>query len=117
MQAQQTHPGVILLTQNLSSADLASVRDWFAGSDYDLCEAENVFQAMERLSDYTESSRPDVVLLEAGCPDTDFAIIRELAGASEPGSEPSVFSFQSSTGPINVSKELDTIFQDTSVCH
>lgn len=117
MQSQQTHPGVILLTQNLSNADLASVRAWFAGSDYNLCEAENVFQAMEQLSDFTEPLRPDVVLLEACCPDTDFAIIRELTGDPEAGGEPSVFSFETNAGPINVSKELDTIFQDTSICH
>lgn len=117
MQAQQTHPGVILLTQNLSSSDLSSVRAWFEESDFKLCEAANVFQAIERLSDFTQSYRPDVVLLEANCPDTDFAIIRELAGQLENGSEPSVYSFTSTHETTGVSKELDSIFQDMTICH
>jgi hypothetical protein len=116
MQAQQNHPGVILLTQNLSAADLMLVREWFDDSDFELCEAANVFQAIERLSDFTESSRPDVVLLEASCPDTDFAVIRELGMQADTGSEPSVVSF-SPTDSLGVSKSLDSIFQDTSICH
>jgi DNA-binding response OmpR family regulator len=117
MQAQQAHPGVILLTQNLSSADLGSVRAWFEESEFNLCEASDVFQAIERLSDFTEASRPDVVLLEANCPDIDFAIIRELAADANAGGEASVFSFTHGSEAKSVSKELDAIFQDMTICH
>lgn len=116
MEAQQIHPGIILLTQNLTAADLTSVRAWFEDSQFDLCEAADVFQAIEQLSDFTEPSRPDVVLLEANCPDTDFALLRELSSQRERGSEPSVFAFRPDRGS-NVSKELDAILQDINIIH
>ena len=117
MQAQQAHPGVILLTQNLSSADLGSVRAWFEESDFNLCEAKDVFQAIEQLSDFTQASRPDVVLLEANCPDIDFAVIRELAADASAGGEASVFSFTHGSQVKSVSNRLDSIFQDMTICH
>lgn len=120
----QSPPGVILLTQNLSIADLSSVREWFEGSDYDLCEAADVFQAIERLSDFTEPCRPDVVLLEGDCTGAEFAIIRELSARADGGREPSVFSFGAAESkedeiPMteSISTRLDSIFQDMSVFH
>lgn len=61
---------VIVLMDKESSGDQAMIRQWFEDSRFSTCEASNVFEALEHLSDFTIGTRPDVVLLDVdGCED------------------------------------------------
>ncbi len=55
------HPSVILLLDR--DGDRASIRAWFQNSRFCLLEADDVFDALDELSDFTTRKRPDVVLV------------------------------------------------------
>lgn len=78
MNLHQTHPSVILLMDNGATIDHAPVRRWLKGSRFNTCEAENIFEAVEIISDFTDRQRPDVVLLEVDSPAAEFAAFRSL---------------------------------------
>ena len=73
----QMHPAVILLLEN-DSADRASIREWFEESRFRTCDAGDVFEAMEFISDFTVRDRPDVVLLPVASAEADYDLVCEL---------------------------------------
>ena len=40
-----------------------SVKNWFASSSYNACEANDLFDALDTVLDFTSSSGPDIVLV------------------------------------------------------
>jgi hypothetical protein len=54
-------PVILLLGKRRNTQD--EVDTWLAESGYSTCEATDVFQVLERLSDFTVGESPDVVLL------------------------------------------------------
>ena len=60
----QQRPAVIVLVGKSTPGDLATVKKWLKGSRFETCEAGDIFQAIEKLSDFTVRERPEVVLLE-----------------------------------------------------
>jgi CheY-like chemotaxis protein len=62
-----------------TSGDQAMIRQWFEDSRFSTCEASNVFEALEQLSDFTIRTRPDVVLLDVDCCEDELPIVREVS--------------------------------------
>ncbi|MCA1590595.1 MAG: hypothetical protein LC734_09470 [Acidobacteria bacterium] len=92
MQAQATHPSVIFLMDAQQTTDRDEMKEWFASGDFRSCEAENIFDALESISDYTVAERPDVVFLEVESPTRDFNALSELIGDSAVAEQLSVIS-------------------------
>jgi hypothetical protein len=59
--ATQHSPVILLLGQRTSGQN--QVDEWLAASRYSACEASDVFQALEQVSDFTQRDRPDVIFL------------------------------------------------------
>ena len=70
---------VIVLMDKETSNDQAMIRQWFEESRFSTCEASNVFEALEHLSDFTIGSRPHVVLLDVDCCEDQLPIVREVS--------------------------------------
>lgn len=68
---------VIVLMDRETSGDRDTVREWFENSRFSTCEAADVFEALEELSDFTTESRPDVVLLEVDSCEDDFQLVHD----------------------------------------
>lgn len=77
-QDQQQMPVIVLMDKE-SSGDQAMIRQWFEDSRFATCEASNVFEALEHLSDFTLGSRPDVLLLDVECCEDELPIVREVS--------------------------------------
>jgi CheY-like chemotaxis protein len=75
----QKHVPVIVLMDGETSGDQTEIRQWFELSRYSTYEASNVFEALEQLSDFTMSTRPDVVLVDVDCCEAGMPIARNLA--------------------------------------
>ncbi len=85
MRSAQQHPPVILLLgERTSSHDYFHA--WLAASRYSAFEAADVFQALERVSDFTLRERPDVIYLhlDSIAADRDFMQTLVATGAGEP---------------------------------
>ena len=79
MDSAQKNMPVIVLMDKECSGDQAMIRQWFEDSRFSTCEASNVFEALEHLSDFTLSKRPDVVLLDVDCCDDELPLVREVS--------------------------------------
>lgn len=53
------------------SADGDAAREWVEQSSYNSCEAHDVFEAIEEIADFTMPFRPDVIVLDADCCETE----------------------------------------------
>jgi len=79
----QRHVPVILLMDKRTSADRSDVENWFSNSRFSTCEASNVFEALEELSDFTIKQRPDVVLLNVDSCGSELSLMRDMAGMED----------------------------------
>lgn len=70
---------VILLMNRTSNSDGKFIRNWLENSRFLSCEATDIFQAIETISDFTNSYKPEVVLLEVDSINDDFPIIQQIA--------------------------------------
>lgn len=59
--SKQHSPVILLLGKRNKEQD--SIDEWLAASRYSACEASDVFQALEQVSDFTQRDRPDVIFL------------------------------------------------------
>lgn len=78
MRSVQNHYPVILLMDGSGGTDQVAVKNWLEQSRFRICEALDIFGALETLSDFTTRERPDIVLLEVESPVTDFPMLRQL---------------------------------------
>src|SRR6476469_2889225 len=58
---------VVLVVDREISDDAAAAKQWVEDSPYNSCEAHDVFEALEEMSDLTMPYRPDVIVLDADC--------------------------------------------------
>jgi CheY-like chemotaxis protein len=79
MVPDQRQTPVIVLMDKETSGDQAMIRQWFENSRFSTCEASNVFEALEQLSDFTIKTRPDVVLLDVDCCEQELPFVREVS--------------------------------------
>lgn len=82
MDRNQRRMPVILLMDKNSSNERITVREWFENSRFSTCEASNVFEVLEEISDFTMQQRPDVVLLDVDSCDVDFQLVRDMIETS-----------------------------------
>lgn len=94
MNLQQTHPSVILLMNNGAAIDHNPVRRWLENSRFNTCEAENIFEALELITDFTDRQRPDVVLLEVESPASEFAAFHRLVDSGPDDCEHAIFALR-----------------------
>ena len=71
---------VIVLMDNDSTGGQSEIREWFEHSRFATCEASNIFEALEQLSDFTLRTRPDVVLLGVDSCEDDLPMVSNVAG-------------------------------------
>ena len=64
MKTESNRSTVLVVYDTNQRYDLESVRRWFAESSLNIDEASDFFDAIERISDMTIQSSPDVVLLK-----------------------------------------------------
>ena len=83
MDRGQRHVPVILLMDKRTSADRSDVMDWLDNSRFSTCEASNVFEALEDLSDFTIKERPDVVLLNVDSCEHKASLMRDMSGMED----------------------------------
>ena len=86
------HPSVILLLDRDGDRDL--VRAWLQNSRFCLLEADDVFDALDELSDCTTRDRPDVVLVPMD-PASDLTTIDKLVRFRSDNGELSVIAYPS----------------------
>ena len=79
MDRNQQHTPVIVLIDKQSSGERTEIREWLENSRFSTFEATNVFEALEQLSDFTIESRPDVVLLDVDCCDSELQIVENVS--------------------------------------
>lgn len=70
---------VIVLLDKQASGERTEIREWFEHSRFSTCEATDVFEALEQLSDFTIETRPDVVLLNVDCCDDELSIVENVS--------------------------------------
>jgi len=78
MDSQQHVPVIVLLDKQVSG-ERTEIKEWFAHSRFSMCEAMNVFEALEQLSDFTIESRPDVVLLNVDSSDDEMTMVENIS--------------------------------------
>jgi hypothetical protein len=82
MKTENQHVRVILLLESRSD-EPQEVDAWLDESPYTTCEATNVFQALEQVSDFTVREAPDIVFLHVDRIETNRQILEGLI--STPG--------------------------------
>jgi hypothetical protein len=75
----QKHVPVIVLLDREVLGERTEIREWFEHSRFSMCEATNLFEALEQLSDFTIESRPDVVLLNVDCSDDEMSMVENVS--------------------------------------
>lgn len=101
MRHEYTHPPVILLIDGSPAADNKFIKRWFEKSRFLTCEATDIFQALEEISDFTMPQRPDVILLEVASLIEGFQIVKTLTHSAAGQNEPPIFAFSESGKIIN----------------
>jgi DNA-binding response OmpR family regulator len=73
-------PVILLVGKRKKSHD--EVDAWLAESPYSADEATDVFQALERVSDFTVGETPDVVFLHVESLEDDLQLLEQMLGTS-----------------------------------
>jgi hypothetical protein len=86
MNASPQHSPVIVLL-GTHALDNARLEEWLASSRYRTWAAEDVFQVLEQVSDFTVRNRPEVVFLHVGETDEEQDYTRSMikAGTGDTG--------------------------------
>jgi CheY-like chemotaxis protein len=101
MRHENTHPPVILLLDGGPSADNKFIKRWFQKSRFLTCEAADVLQALEEISDFTTPQRPDVILLEVESIPEGFQLAKRLTQAFSGQAEFPIYAFSGSGKAVN----------------
>jgi len=83
-------PVILLVGKRRKSND--EVDAWLAESPYSADEATDVFQALERVSDYTVGETPDVVFLHVESLEQDLLFLEQMLSTSIPAPGVSVIA-------------------------
>lgn len=69
---------VIVIHETNNRYNYESVREWFAASDLEACEAADLFDAIDKMSDFTEVALPDVFLVKVQPGSGQDILLREV---------------------------------------
>jgi hypothetical protein len=101
MNHETKHQPVILLLDGSPSADNKFIKRWFEKSRFLTFEASDIFDALEEISDFTVSQRPDVVLLEVASMRHDFQFIKRMTHTDMGPNELLIFAFSEGGKIVN----------------
>jgi Response regulator containing CheY-like receiver, AAA-type ATPase, and DNA-binding domains len=87
------HPVILLVDE--TAKNCGQIRQWLERNEYLTCEAADIFQAIEQVSDFTVRQCPDVVLLEVDALSQDF--VREMFRTSYGTNEVFVLALSNSS--------------------
>ena len=90
MKHGQTHTPVILLLEDRLSDDSRFIRQWLSDSRYMTCEAQNAFEVLEEISDFTTRERPDVIILNVESSNNDLRSIRDIVKLGSDDPDPAI---------------------------
>ena len=93
MERNQPHPPVILLLEKEKENARGTLLKWLEESGFLTCEALDVFDALEEISDFTVRTRPDVILLNVESSRADFPLVREMVCSSAGDPELPIVAF------------------------
>ncbi|MBS1795572.1 MAG: hypothetical protein JSS81_17080 [Acidobacteria bacterium] len=121
---QTSSSTVILLMNRMSESETQGVRQWFEASRFEAREAFDIFQAIEEISDFTNSHRPDVILLAVESMTEDFPLISRIAGLASDVTTIPLMVLSKSTNEVGnndylvgslrqMAAKLDQIFPDS----
>jgi hypothetical protein len=100
MRHENTHQPVILLLDGNPSVDNKFIKRWFQKSRFLTCECDDIFEALEEISDFTVTQRPDVILLEVDSMPDGFQIVKRMTD-SVSGQSQMIFAFSESGRVVN----------------
>jgi CheY-like chemotaxis protein len=95
MDRDKGHMPVIVLMDREASGDRDTVREWFENSRFSTCEAADVFEALEEISDFTTATRPDVVLLDIESFEDEYQLIHDTIEPSRTADELPILALSS----------------------
>jgi hypothetical protein len=72
---------VVVVVDREETVDGAAAREWVESSEYNSCEAHDVFEAIEEMADFTMPFRPEVIVLDADCCEDEAEIVKETLDA------------------------------------
>lgn len=96
MRHETMHQPVILLIDGSPAADNRFIKRWFEKSRFLTCETNDVFEALEEISDFTMMQRPDVILLEVESMTDGFQTVKMLIHSVSGQNETPIFAFSES---------------------
>jgi len=131
MDREQRLMPVIVLMDKETSDDRNAVVEWFENSRFLTCEAADVFEALEEISDFTTATRPDVILLDVESCDGDYQLVHDTIEPSTESNDLPILAlaadgeiveagvtrscFRGSLG--QVAEHLDTLIPDPDISH
>ena len=82
-----SHQSPVIVLLGAHAVDNAGLEEWLANSGYRAWEAEDVFQVLEQVSDFTVRNRPEVVFVHVGETAVEHDLARNLieAGTGDSG--------------------------------
>jgi len=99
------HPPVLVLLEKKAIVDHNLLKQWLEVNGFLAWNAEDVFDALEELADFTVRSRPDVILLEVGSLADDFRMIRSIVNDEPEGkSTQAIFALSDGRKSVNHSE-------------
>jgi len=96
MRYENAHRTVILLLDGNPAADNKFIKRWFQKSRFLTCEADDIFHALEEISDFTIRQRPDVILLEVESMKDGFQLAKRMTQTLSGQGETPIFAFSAS---------------------
>lgn len=72
---------VVVVVDREETPDGAAAREWVEQSEYNSCEAHDVFEAIEEMADITMPFRPEVIMLDADCCEQEAETVKETLDA------------------------------------
>jgi len=76
MCVKQGYKPVVVMIENDQTGDNSTAREWMANSRFNTTEAEDIFEALEEMGDFTMEHRPDVIVLDVENCRADLPIIK-----------------------------------------
>lgn len=101
MRHQTTSQPVILLLDGSPSSDNQFVKRWFEKSRFLTCEANDIFHALEEVSDFTMQQRPEVILLEVASMPEDFRVVKMMTQTPTGQTEMPIFALSETGNVVN----------------